>query len=53
MDRIYQALLAIGYPDRGVDWLDLSRPETALLRPLEAGSFAVARDFPPVEATLI
>jgi len=40
-------------PDRGVDWLDLSRPETALLRPLEAGSFAVARDFPPVEATLI
>ncbi|WP_395672787.1 SOS response-associated peptidase family protein [Phenylobacterium sp.] len=27
-------------PDRGLDWLDLSRPQSELLRPLPAGSLA-------------
>ncbi len=36
-------------PERGVDWLDLSRPETDLLRPLPKGSLQVERDFPPPE----
>lgn len=36
MDRIYQALLAIGYPDRGVDWLRRHRLATIVVMALAA-----------------
>ena len=34
-------------PERGLDWLDLRRPEAELLRPLEAESLTVERVWPP------
>ena len=40
-------------PALGPDWLDLARPEAALLRPLDAGALAVERVFPPLEPTLL
>ncbi|MCS6624979.1 SOS response-associated peptidase family protein [Roseibacterium beibuensis] len=40
-------------PTAGPDWLDLSRPEGELLRPLEADALAVERVFPPLEPTLL
>lgn len=35
-------------PDQGLDWLELRRPESELLRPSEAGALVVERVFPPV-----
>lgn len=37
------------HPERGVEWLRLSRPEAELLRPLPKGSLQAERDFPPPE----
>ena len=36
-------------PGRAMEWLDLTRPEAELLRPLPAGRLAVERVFPPAE----
>jgi putative SOS response-associated peptidase YedK len=36
-------------PGRTMEWLDLTRPEAELLRPLPAGRLAVERVFPPAE----
>lgn len=40
-------------PERGVDWLNLTRPEAHLFGTLPAGSLRVERDFPPPEAGLL
>lgn len=39
-------------PSEGSDWLDLTRPEGELLRPLAAGRLIVERDFPPQAPSL-
>jgi putative SOS response-associated peptidase YedK len=36
-------------PGRAMEWLDLTRPEAELLRPLPASRLAVERVFPPAE----
>jgi putative SOS response-associated peptidase YedK len=36
-------------PGRAMEWLDLTKPEAELLRPLPAGRLAVERVFPPAE----
>ena len=40
-------------PDEGLDWLDLTRPEAEILRPLAPGSLTVERVFPPAGPTLL
>jgi putative SOS response-associated peptidase YedK len=38
-------------PGRAMEWLDLTRPEAELLRPLPASRLAVERVFPPAETS--
>lgn len=40
-------------PERGGEWLDLTRPEAELLRAPPAGTLAVERDFPPAAGSLL
>jgi putative SOS response-associated peptidase YedK len=40
-------------PQQGLDWLDLTRPEAEILRPLAPGSLTVERVFPPAAPTLL
>ena len=40
-------------PQQGLDWLDLTRPEAEILRPLAPGSLTVERVFPPPAPTLL
>ncbi|MBO9710653.1 MAG: SOS response-associated peptidase family protein [Caulobacter sp.] len=35
----------------GLDWLDLTRPQSEILAPAPAGALSVVRDFPPPEPT--
>jgi hypothetical protein len=39
IDRVYQLLLDVGYPERGVDWLRQHRP--ALIALLAIGAWAL------------